>query len=180
MALNISEIKQGNPSGERTSLELKTHEFLRKLDIYYEWVDNDEVSSMEECAEISEKLGAEIRKSIFLCNRQKTMFFLLVMPAKKAFDTKVFSAALNVPRLSFASGELMEEYLGVLPGNASVMSLINDKDNRVQLVIDDEVAKNDWFGCNPGVNTSHLKIKTNDLIDKFLPYINHKPTIISL
>ncbi|WP_417204350.1 prolyl-tRNA synthetase associated domain-containing protein [Acetoanaerobium sticklandii] len=178
--INISEIKSDLPKGKRTNIELKSHEILNELCLEYEWVDNDEVSSMEECTEISEKLGAEIRKSIFLCNRQKNMFFLLIMPANKAFDTKVFSAALNVPRLSFASGELMEKYLGVLPGNASVMSLINDKDNSVQLVIDNEVAKDDWFGCNPGVNTSHIKIKTNDLIDKFLPYINHKPTIICL
>jgi Ala-tRNA(Pro) deacylase len=178
--LNISEINNKLPNGSRSNIELITHNILRELHIDYTWVDNDEVSSMKECVEISEKLGVEIRKSILLCNRQKTIFYLLVMPANKSFDTKAFSKAMNVSRLSFASGELMNEYLGVMPGNASVMALVNDKENKIQLVIDDEVAREEWFGCNPGINTSHLKIKTCDLLDKFLPYIKHNPVIITM
>lgn len=178
--IQISEIKTSKPEDQRLPLESKVHETLSNLKISYEWVDNDEVESMAECVEISDILGAEIRKSVFLCNRQKTMFFLLILPADKAFDTKAFSKAMEVPRLSFASGELMEKYLGLLPGSATIMGLINDTEDAVQLVIDKAVADDQWFACNPGTNTSHLKMKTEDLTGKFLPHIKHPARIVEL
>ena len=85
-----------------------------------------------------------------------------------------------MPHLSFASGELMEEHLGTKPGSASVMGLINDEDDYVQLIVDKEVADEEWFGCNTGINTSHLKLKTADLLNKFLPQIRHKAKIMEL
>ncbi|RQD71835.1 MAG: prolyl-tRNA synthetase associated domain-containing protein [Tindallia sp. MSAO_Bac2] len=178
--LHISEIRTGKPEDQRTALEHKVHDILHELEIPYHWVDNDSVSSMEECVEISKILGAEIRKSILLCNRQKTSFYLLVLPAEKSFDAKAFSKVMEVPRLSFASSELMEKHLGVTPGAATIMGLINDNAGAVQLVIDQEVANNEFFACNPGANTSHLKMKTEDLLSEFLPHIGHPPQIVSL
>ena len=155
-------------------------QILDKLHISYERVENDVVETMEECREIDAVLGTEIRKSIFLSNQKKTSFFLIVMPAEKQLDTAALEKKLGVGHLSFASAEMMEKYLGSKPGSASVMGLVNDEEEYVQLVMDREIAENEWFGCNPGINTDHLKIKTSDLLNKFLPRIYHKAKIIEL
>ena len=176
----ISEISKTSPKKLTNNTAKKVFEKLDKLGISYECVENDIVETMEECKEIDEKLGTEIRKSIFLCNRKKTSFFLVVMPANKSLDTNSLGKKIGVSPLSFASAEAMEQHLGCLPGSASVMGLINDEDDYVQLIIDKEVANEEYFGCNPGINTSHLKIKTSDLINKFLPKIRHKAKIMEL
>jgi len=176
----ISEISKTSPKELTNNTAKKVFEKLDKLCISYECVENDVVETMEECKEIDEKLQTEIRKSIFLCNRKKTSFFLVVMPANKTLDTTTLGKKIGVSPLSFASSEAMEKHLGCLPGSASVMGLINDEDDYVQLIIDKEVANEEWFGCNPGTNTIHLKIKTNDLINKFLPKIRHKAKIMEL
>ncbi|MEF9945861.1 MAG: prolyl-tRNA synthetase associated domain-containing protein [Lachnospiraceae bacterium] len=176
----ISEISKVAPVDQRIPLEKAVYEALDKLQITYERVDNDEVVTMEECVEIDKALGTEIRKSIFLCNSKKTSFFLLVMPAAKALDTKVLCGKLGCSKLSFASPEAMEEHLGVTPGSATIMGLLNDEEDYVQLILDKEVAEEEWFGCNPGINTSHLKIHTKDLLNKFLPFARHRAKIIEL
>lgn len=176
----ISEIFTTAPTDNRIATEKKVYQLLDKLKIAYERVDNDVVETMEECKEIDAALGTEIRKSIFLCNKKKTSFFLVVMPAEKALDTKALEKKIGVSNLSFASGELMEKHLGTKPGSASVMGLINDEDDYVQLIVDKEVADEEWFGCNPGINTRHLKMKTADLLNKFLPKIRHKAKVIAL
>lgn len=176
----ISEISTTAPKDAKNPTEKKVFQTLDKLKIPYERVENDVVEAMEECKEIDAALGTEIRKSIFLCNKKKTSFFLIVMPAEKSLDTAALSKKIGVPHLSFASAELMEEHLGTLPGSASVMGLINDEDDYVQLIVDKEVADEEWFGCNPGINTAHLKMKTTDLLNKFLPHIRHKAKIMAL
>lgn len=173
----ISEIMTTSPEEDRNSTETKLYSILDELSIPFERIDNDVVETMEECKEIDEKLGTEIRKTLFLCNRKKTNLYLIVLPADKQLDIKAMSAKLELPKLSFASAELMEKYLCAKPGSASVMGLINDIENSVELIIDKEVADAEWFGCNPGTNISHLKIKTSDLIEKILPHINHNPRI---
>lgn len=180
MSTYISEIKTTAPEKGTNQTKDKVFALLDKLHIPYERVENDVVETMEECKEIDQALGTEIRKSIFLCNQKKTSFFLVVLPADKQLDTAAFGKKIGVPHLSFVSGELMEKYLGTSPGSASVMGLINDEDEYVQLVIDKEVADEEWFGCNPGINTDHLKIKTEDLLKKFLPKIYHRAKIMEL
>lgn len=176
----ISDIKKDIPTAQITDLEQRTFETLKKLGIEFERVENDPVSSMEECIEISNKLGAEIRKTIFLTNSKKNVFFLVVMPAEKSFKTKNFCERIGCSRVSFASEQYMKDILGVLPGSASVMSLLNDVGSTVKVVFDKEIVNCEWFACNPGANTSHIKIKTKDLINLFIPFTKHKATVIDL
>lgn len=176
----ISEISTQAPEDTRGALETKVYKQLDALHIPYERVDNDSVEAMDECQEIGEKLGAEIRKTIVLCNRKKTLFFLVVLPAEKHFDTKTFCERLGAPRVSFASAESMEAMLGVSPGSATVMSVLSDESRAVQVVIDKKVAEAEWFACNPGANTAHIKIKTELLLNVFLPHVNHRASIVQL
>ena len=176
----ISNITKEIPDSYTSELEQKVYEKLSELNIDFARVDNDSVESMEECVEISNKLGAEIRKTIIVCNEKKTQFYLVVLPAEKRFDSKVFRDKMGCSRVSFARAEDMQEVLGVVPGSATVMSVINDLDNKVQVVIDKEVADSLYFACNTGENTRHIKIKTKDLLEKVLTDVNHIPTIIEL
>jgi Ala-tRNA(Pro) deacylase len=176
----ISEITNELPQEFANELEKEVYEKLDELNISFDRVDNDVVESMEECLEIDNKLGTEIRKTIIVCNEKKTQFYLVVLPGEKRFDSKEFRNKMECSRVSFARAEDMERVLGVLPGSATVMSVIKDTDNIVQVVIDKEVADEEFFGCNTGANTRHIKIKTKDLIDVILPSLNHEPKIIEL
>ena len=175
----ISELMTGAPTNERCPLERRMYETLDKLKIPYERVDNDPAASMEECAEVDKVLELKSGKRV-LCNQKKTTFFLLVMPANKSFGTAAFSKKLGVSHMSFAPPEKMFKHLGTTPGSASVAGLLVDEDDYVQVIVDKEVAESEWFGCNPGINTSHLKFKTQDLLQKFLPKIHHRARIVDL
>lgn len=176
----ISEISNDLPNNYTSDLEKSIYDKLDELSIHFDRVDNDTVESMDECIEISNKLGAEIRKTIIVCNEKKTQFYLVVLPAEKRFDSKMFRDKMACSRVSFAKAEDMQNILGVVPGSATVLSVINDKENIVQVVIDKEIADCDYFACNTGENTKHIKIKTSDLIDKILPNLNHESKIVEL
>ena len=169
------ELYSGRPQndGEREAREVRVYDLLERLGIAYERVDHEAADTMEVCREIDATLNALICKNLFLCNRQGTAFYLLMMPGDKPFKTKELSAQIQSARLSFASPEKMLEYLDILPGAVSVMGLANDTEGAVQLLIDEDVLRGEYFGCHPCVNTSSLKIRTSDLVDVFLPAVGH-------
>ena len=124
--------------------------------------------------------GVAICKNLFLCNRQATDFYLLLIPGDKPFKTKYLSAQIGSSRLSFAKPEYMEQYLDITPGSVSVMGLMNDKEKKVRLLIDEDVLQDEYFACHPCINTSSLRFKTSDLMEKVIPAMEHEPTMVSL
>lgn len=176
------ELFKGRPIDKngRLKKEIKVYDLLDELEISFERVDHEEADTMEICSKIDDVLGADICKNLFLCNRQKTDFYLLMMPSDKPFKTKDITKQLGCSRLSFASAEYMEQYLDIKPGSVSVMGLMNDTENHIQLVIDKSVIESETIGCHPCVNTSSLKIKTTDILNKFLPAVHHNPIIVEL
>lgn len=175
-----SKLYTEKPTNARLPKEMVVYELLDKLNISYVRLDHDAAGHVEFCEEVGKVLGVEICKNLFLCNRQKTDFYLLMMPGQKGFHTKDLSKQINSSRLSFADAEYMEQFLNVTPGSVSVMGLMNDTEKRIQLLIDREVAQAEYVGCHPCINTSSLKIKTEDLLQKFLPFVEHKPIFVSL
>ena len=157
----------------RLDREIRTYDLLDSLGIEYFRTDHEAASTMEACNEIDAILGVVICKNLFLCNRQKTDFYLLMMPGDKKFKTKELSAQIGSSRLSFAEPEDMLKYLDIEPGAVSIMGLMNDTDHAVQLLIDEDVLKEEDLGCHPCVCTSSLKMKTKEVIDKFLPATSH-------
>lgn len=135
---------------------------------------------MEVCAEVDAILDVHICKNLFLCNRQKTNFYLLVMPGDKPFKTKEFSKQMGISRLSFADESFMEQFLDIHPGSVSVLGLMNDKEHRVSLAIDEDVLKEEMFGCHPCENTSSIRFRTKDLTEKILPALDITPVIVHL
>ncbi|HBD65914.1 MAG TPA: prolyl-tRNA synthetase associated domain-containing protein [Eubacterium sp.] len=176
------ELIKGRPANEsdRLAKEIRVYDLLDKLGMEYYRTDHEPATTMEVCTDIDKILGALICKNLFLCNRQKTQFYLLMMPGDKTFKTKDLSRQINSARLSFADEEYMEKYLDITPGSVSIMGLMNDTDNNVQLLMDKEVLEDEVLGCHPCINTSSLKLKTREVLDKFLPAVHHEAIIVEL
>lgn len=177
-------IQKGRPENtdNRLNKEIRVYDFLDKLGIQYQRIDHEAAMTMEACEEIDHALGdnTTICKNLFLCNRQETDFYLLLMPGDKTFKTKDLSAQIHSARLSFAKPEYMEKYLDITPGSVSVLGLMNDSEKKVQLLIDEDVMKEPYFGCHPCINTSSLKFTTEDLMQKIIPALEHEPVTVTL
>lgn len=176
------EVLQGRPTDEtgRLEKEIAVYDLLDKLDIPFRRVDHVHADTMEMCQEIDQALGQDICKNLFLCNRQKTAFYLLCMPPDKPFHTKDLSAQINSSRLSFAPEESLWELLRCHPGSATILGLANDTEHRVRLLIDREVYDAPFFSCHPCICTSTLKLKTADVLEKLLPHTGHTPIVVDL
>ena len=164
----------------RLPREMRTYDYLDNLQIPYKRTDHARADNMEACNEIDAVLDVLICKNLFLCNRQKTRFYLLMMPGDKKFKTKELSAQIHSARLSFAGEDAMLQYLDIEPGAVSIMGLMNDKEHNVTLLIDEDVLKGEFIGCHPCVCTSSLKLRTADVIQKFLPATGHSYTTVHL
>ena len=178
------ELQKGRPENTdgRLDKEIRVYDFLDKLGIQYQRIDHEAAMTMEACEEIDRALGdnTTICKNLFLCNRQETDFYLLLMPGDKPFKTKDLSAQIHSARLSFAKPEYMEKYLDITPGSVSVLGLMNDSDKKVRLLIDEDIMKEPYFGCHPCINTSSLKFTTEDLMQKIIPAPEHEPVTVTL
>ena len=176
------ELYNGRPENAegRLAKEIRVYDFLDALGIEYERVDHEAAMTIDSCEEIDRILEISICKNLFLCNRQETSFYLLMMPGDKKFKTKDLSAQINSARLSFGKPEYMEEFLDITPGSLSVLGLMNDKEQRVQLLIDEDILKDPYIGCHPCINTSSLKIRTQDMMEKIIPEMKHSPVMVRL
>lgn len=176
------ELLHGRPAiaEGRLNKEMRVYDLLDQLNIEYERTDHKAAATMEDCLEVDRILGVIICKNLFLCNRQKTKFYLLMMPGDKVFRTKDLSSAIGSSRLSFADPADMEKYLDITPGAVSIMGLMNDKENHVQLLIDKPIMESELLGCHPCVNTSSLRMRTQDAITKFLPAVHHEAIVVDL
>lgn len=168
------------PEGELPPQESAAFDLLDTLGIDYDRVSHDAAFNMELCADVSAVLGVSVCKNLFLCNRQKTSFYLLCMPPDKPFHTKDLSAQINSSRLSFAPEDSLWELLHCHPGSATVLGLANDTEHRVQLLLDREVYDAPYMSCHPRICTSTLKLKTSDVLTRLLPHTGHTPIVVDL
>ena len=176
------ELKFGRPvdCAGRLAKEIRCYDLLDSLGIPYQRIDHAPAMTMEACQEIDQALDAVICKNLLLCNRQCTQFYLLMLPGDKHFKTSVLSKEIGSSRLSFASPEYMERFLDITPGSVSVLGLMNDKENHVQLLMDEDVLTGEYFGCHPCINTSSLRLRMEDLMQKILPAMGHSPRMVTL
>ena len=197
MTLTIYKGRPGNITG-RQEREVRVYDLLDSIGVDYDRLDHAPAMTMEVCDAVNAAFGrmtleefkaedsndrtkhAIICKNLFLCNRQKTKFYLLMIPGDKKFLTKNLSAQINSARLSFAGEEDMQKFLDVTPGSVSVLGLMNDHDHIVQLLIDSDVLQSEYVGCHPCINTSSLRMKTKDLMEKVIPALQHEPVIVNL
>lgn len=178
--LYVSDVYKTKPEKFNSELQSVVYNTLEKLFISYERVDTDEAITMEDCIEIDKKLDVKTVKTLFLCNQQKTKFYLFITSANKRFDCKKFSKELNISRVSFASEKLINNMIGAKIGSVTIFGAILDKDNKIQVVFDKDVLKEEYYGCTDGTTTGYMKIKLDDVLNKILPYSNHKEEVIEM
>lgn len=164
----------------RIEKEMRSYALLDSLGLEYRRVDHEHADTIEACEQVEGLLECKICKNLFLTNRQQTDFYLLIMPGEKPFKTKLLSKQIGSARLSFASAEHMEKYLDITPGSVSILGLMNDKGGVVRLLVDRDLLKEEYFGCHPCINTSSLRLKTADVLEKLLPAMGHEPTFVDL
>ena len=176
------QLQQGRPDNwaERLPKEQRVYELLDNLAIDYQRIDHEAANTMEACQEIDRVLEAGICKNLLLCNRQCTVFYLLMLPGDKVFKTKELSAQIGSSRLSFADGSYMEKFLDITPGSLSVLGLMNDSDRAVQLLIDEDLLEEERIGMHPCINTSSLRLRTRDLLDVILPALGRSYRTVKL
>ena len=178
----MTELYKGRPENTvgRLEREVRVYDLLDSLQIEYTRVDHAPAATMEDCEAVDAVLGVKMCKNLFLTNRQQTAFYLLLMPADKPFKTKELSAQIGSARLSFGSGEQMEAKLGVTPGSASLMGLMNDPEGQVQLLVDEDLLNCEFLGCHPCINTSSLCLRTADAFGSFLRAVRHEMRTVHL
>jgi Ala-tRNA(Pro) deacylase len=176
------ELQKGRPLSDagRLPREMRVYDALDALGIPYERIDHEPADTMEVCRAIDDTLGTLICKNLFLCNRQKTKFYLLMMPGDKVFKTKELTPQIGAGRLSFGDPDDLVRLLDTLPGAVSVMGLLNDPDGHVTLLVDEDVLAGETLGCHPCVSTSSLKLRTADVFEKFVPATGHRPVTVRL
>lgn len=175
-------VKHGRPddANNRIAKEMDCYDMLDKLGIDYDRVDHEAIFDMAHLGEVRGILGANINKNLFLCNAQQTKFYLLLMPGDKPFKTKELSHQINSSRLSFGPPNKLLELLNVTPGSVNILSLMYDKPNNVQLLIDEDLLENECWGMHPMINTTSLKIKRDDVLNIYLKYVHHEPIFVKL
>lgn len=178
--MTVLEFGRPQDADSRLAKEIRVYDFLDSLGIEYYRVDHESTMTMVACEEIDKTLGAPTCKNLFLTNRQGTVFYLLLIPGDKPFKTKDLSAQIGSSRLSFGSGEMMEELFDITPGSLSVLGLMNDIDKEVNLLIDEELREDEYIGCHPCINTTTLKIKMADMLERIIPATGHTKTWVRL
>ena len=175
-------LQEGRPMDctGRLPKEIRVYDLLDKLGISYQRVDHEAAMTMEACVAVDAAMGTAMCKNLFLCNRQHTDFYLLMLPGDKPFKTKELSRQIGSSRLSFADGSYMEQYLDITPGSLSVMGLMNDAEHHVQLLIDEDVLQGEYIGVHPCVNTSSLRLRISDLLNVIIPAMEHPPKMVTL
>ncbi len=173
-------VYKGRPPEKRIPKEERVYDLLDSLGIEFTRVDHEAVPTVEETLEIKKLLEIGICKNLFLSTANRKNFYLLVLPGEKKFKTSVVAKQIGSSRLSFAEESYMLEFLDITPGSVSVLGLMNDKENRVQLLVDKDMLTKEYYGCHPCINTSSLKFRTSDLFDKILPAIGHQPVFVEL
>lgn len=176
------ELVNGRPedTAGRLEKEIRTYDFLDSLGVAYQRIDHEAAMTMEACEEIDKMLDATICKNLFLCNRQETSFYLLMIPGDKKFKTKELSSQIGSARLSFAKDTYMEEFLDITPGSMSVLGLMNDKENRVQLLIDEDVLRGGVYRLPSLHQYLESRLCTEDLLQKIIPAMEHEPIFVKL
>ena len=177
--MRVGDITSAAPADLGTPLQAKVYEILDALAIPFERVDTEAVVTMDDCQSVNAKLHVRMVKTLFLCNAQKTTFYLFVTRGDKPFRSKEFSKSVGSSRVSFAPADLMESMLGVTVGAATVFAKLMDRQNAVQVVLDADVLAEEWYGCSDGTTTSYLKLRTHQIIDAFLPHVGHRPMIVN-
>jgi len=147
--------------------------------VSYERFDHPAVYTVSEAKKLSPEMDGASTKNLFLRDKKGIRHFLVVVPQDKQVDLKELSSILEASRLSFASPDRLNKYLGIEPGSVSILALLNDPEKTVEVFVDNELWNAEIILCHPLVNTSTLAI-TRDGIKQFLEKTGHNLMLVEI
>ncbi len=180
MQIDPGTFRSAEERGACSEKEKQVLEKLTALGIPYAGVTHTHADTIADCHAVEAALGAPICKNLFLCNAQKTAYYLLILPGDKVFKTKYLSKQINSARLSFGDAGAMERLLGCTPGSASALGLLFDTEKQVRFLIDNDLMQEEFWGFHPCLNTATLRISRTGFTDIFLPALGVSPTFVDL
>ncbi len=157
---------------------------LKELDISFEYYEHPEAYTAGEALELvntqwSRGEGATLCKNLFFRNHKGTKHYLVIMDARAQLNIRDLEQRLKQGKLTFASEQRMEKYLGLKPGSVSLFGLINDMEHEVYVFLDENLQKAEKVSFHPNDNTASLVISQSDF-QKFLAASQNQYSFISL
>lgn len=162
-----------------TEREKIVYEMFDKLGIVYKKYEHKAVYTIEEAKELNIDMPGRHCKNIFICDRKKRSFFLIILPEDKKLDFRIIENKLSYKGLRFAPEEMLHKYLGVEAGSVTPFGLINDIGKKVEVIVDKDIITADYVSFHPNVNTSTVTIAVEDF-NKFLQWCENKLRYIDL
>ena len=160
-------------------VEKPVYEVLNRLNIPYIRVEHEATATCEEANLVMGNLTGTPSKSLFLTNKKKTEFWLILMNGNKSLNIKAFSPLVGEKHVSFASEEKMLEKLNLTPGSVSVFGLINNKEHDIRVVADAELREGKKITFHPNINTATIEIPTEDMF-RFIEFMGNPMLEITL
>lgn len=150
---------------------------LEGLSISYEKIDHPPVYTSEQARQLIPPRPAASAKNLFLKDKKGRNHYLLVFEDSKTLRFEHLAEQIGSSRLSLASLERLERHLGVDPGAVSLLALMNDRDQKVRLLVDRDLWEKEALQCHPLDNTATLVISMGD-IRRFLHFTGHSPRLV--
>lgn len=154
-------------------------EFLDKNDISYLSCEHPAVFTVEQAQQFVPPLPGAATKNLFLRDKKGKRHLLVTVPEEKPVNLKTLGKDLGLGHLSFASSDRLKKYLDIEPGSVSLLAIMNDRNNEVELLIDEDLWSKDALLCHPLVNTSTLSIP-RDGIEKFLTLLKRDFRLVAI
>ena len=143
------------------------YHFLDEHQISYEKFDHSPVYTVEESKKLSPAMSGGKTKNLFVRDKKGKHHILLTVEQDKRVDLKKVSEFIGYGRLSFCSPERLHKYLGVEPGSVSLLGILNNQAGEVEILIDEDLWKEQYLFCHPLVNTSTLRLGREELVKLF-------------
>ena len=175
-------VKQGRPEDfdKRPEKEQRVYEFLDELGIDYLYLDHQEEFSMGDAADADEAIGVVGAKNVFLRDKKRRNYFLILVNGTKRIDLKPISELTGIKKLTFCHEDDLDEVLGLTPGAVTPLGLLNDPEGRVQLIIDESLQDEELFAMHPCVNTVTIRMSNQDFMNTVIPAMGHEPIFVAV
>ena len=155
------------------------YSLLDQLAIRYQRFDHPPVFTCEEASRLLPDLPAAKTKNLFLRDPKSERLFLVVSPEERRVDLKALAAMLGVKRLSFGSPERLDAVLGLTPGSVTLLAMVRDSEQALELLVDEAICQAEQVQCHPLDNTATLIIRLDD-VRRLLTYLGRKATVMRL
>lgn len=152
---------------------------LENLDIPYEIVEHPPALTTEEADQFIVGIEGVRTKSMFLTNKKKTAYYLLIMDDTKRLDMDKFKDLVSANRIKMASSDSLAEQMKLPPGVVSIFGLLNNDSKNIQVYFDKEILSEPRMSFHPNVNTKTIFLSTQDVL-KFIQAIGYDYTVINL